>query len=137
MNFRPRRDDDDVSINLTPLIDVVFLLLIFFMVSTTFTRPREIPLQLPKASSKQAPHEALELAIDAAGRFYLGGRPVSQDRTVLIKQLRQALGNEPRSLILRADARTPHQVVVDAMDAAQAAGVSRLAIATHRRPDGS
>ncbi len=133
MNFstRPR---DDVDINLTPLIDVVFLLLIFFMVTTTFIRQSDLKIDLPQASAepKPQPEKMLELIIDASGRFYVDGRGVINNRPeTLIAALRKALnGRRDLPMTIRADARTPHQSVVTALDSAARIGLSRISIAT-------
>jgi biopolymer transport protein ExbD len=133
MNFteRPR---DGVELNITPLIDVVFLLLIFFMVTTTFNRQSELKIDLPEATAEpeQRQDKPLELVIDAAGRYYVEGQAVvnTQPET-LIAAMRKALDDRrDRPMIIRADARTPHQFVVTAMDSAARIGLTRLSIAT-------
>ncbi|MBK1672236.1 biopolymer transporter ExbD [Ectothiorhodospira shaposhnikovii] len=133
MNFR-RRQTEEIGVNLTPLIDVVFLLLIFFMVSTTFDRHSVLELELPRAESteQETPPRALDLMIDAQGRYFLDGAELVNTRP---ETLRAALmeflgGREDVPLVIRADARTPHQSVVTAMDVAGRLGVSRVSIAT-------
>ncbi|MGI9303958.1 MAG: ExbD/TolR family protein [Gammaproteobacteria bacterium] len=133
MNFKESKQDN-VEVNLTPLIDVVFLLLIFFMITTTFNRHAELKVDLPEASAtpEQQREAPIELVIDAQGRYFINGRPVvnTQPRT-LAAALTKAAGdrNEP-SMIIRADARTAHQSVVTAMDTAARLGLTRLSIAT-------
>ncbi|MDX5332769.1 MAG: biopolymer transporter ExbD [Gammaproteobacteria bacterium] len=135
MNFRPHRSES-VDINLTPLIDVVFLLLIFFMVTTTFDRASELKINLPQAA--QAPEEQqvdkLELVIDASGTYFLNGNELvnTKPETVRTALEKAAAGKTDLPVIIRADANTPHQSVVTAMDAAQRAGLTRLSIATTR-----
>lgn len=133
MNFKPRRKED-IDINLTPLIDVVFLLLIFFMVTTTFNRFSELRIDLPQASQEpvQAQKKQLELVIDARGRYFLDGHElVNTKPATVIAALQKVVGaDKTRPLIIRADAMTPHQSVVTAMDAAAKLGMSRLSIAT-------
>jgi biopolymer transport protein ExbD len=133
MNFteRPR---DGVELNITPLIDVVLLLLIFFMVTTTFNRQSELKIDLPEATAdpEQQQEKPLELVIDVAGRYYVEGQAVvnTQPET-LIAAMRKALdGRRDRLMVIRADARTPHQSVVTAMDSAARIGLTRLSIAT-------
>ena len=133
MRFR-LKSTDEVSVNLTPLIDVVFLLLIFFMVTTTFNRHAELKIDLPEASSdpQQQQDEVVELIIDPNGRYYINGKAVvnTQADTLTIA-LRKAIEDRTDSpMVIRADARTPHQSVVTAMDAASKIGLSRLSIAT-------
>ena len=134
MNFRPDRKEDNVEINLTPLIDVVFLLLIFFMVSTTFDRHAKLKVQLPEASAKmeQKQEEPIVLSIDANGKYYINDRQVVNTKLNTLKMaLRKSVGDRKDvALVLRADAKTPHQSVVRAMDAASQLGLTRLSIAT-------
>jgi biopolymer transport protein ExbD len=133
MKFQPR-PVREVDVNLTPLIDVVFLLLIFFMVTTTFERHAELKIDLPEASTEPLAGESkdLELVIDAQGRYYLDGKELVNTRAETVYQaLQEAIAdNTETPLIIRADAMTPHQAVVTAMDAAGRLGINRMSIAT-------
>jgi biopolymer transport protein ExbD len=133
MKFQPR-PVREVDVNLTPLIDVVFLLLIFFMVTTTFERHAELKIDLPEASTQPLAGESkdLELVIDAQGRYYLDGKELVNTRAETVYQaLQEAIAdNTETPLIIRADAMTPHQAVVTAMDAAGRLGINRMSIAT-------
>ena len=128
---------EDPNVDLTSLIDVVFLLLIFFMVSTTFEQQSLIRIDLPEASAvedRAEQPESLELVIDKAGRIYLGEQRLIDSRAATLRAaLEQAAGDE-RSLplILRADRETPHHFVVTAMDVAAQLGFRNLSIATDR-----
>jgi biopolymer transport protein ExbD len=135
MNLRPDRSDERVDINLTPLIDVVFLLLIFFMVSTTFDRHAKLKVELPEASAKmqqQQQDEPVVLSIDAKGNYFINDRQLVNTTLDTLKiALQQTVADKKDvSLVLRADANTPHQSVVRAMDAASQLGLTRLSIAT-------
>ncbi len=138
MNLRPGHKEDSVEVNLTPLIDVVFLLLIFFMVSTTFDRHAKLKVSLPEASTKatQQQNDPLVLSIDAKGNYFLNEHQVVNQQLGTLKQaILKTLGEKnvnikDVSLVLRADANTPHQSVVRAMDAASQLGLTRLSIAT-------
>ena len=137
MKFR-RKHTEELELNLTPLIDVVFLLLIFFMVSTTFQKESEISLQLPKASDDpvEVPAEQYEIVVNAAGNFFINDTELVNNE---IETLRQALfdltnGQRDIPITIRADAQTPHQAVVTAMDAAAQLGLSRMSIATSHSP---
>lgn len=134
MNLRPDRSDERVDINLTPLIDVVFLLLIFFMVSTTFDRHAKLKVELPEASAKmsQQQQDPIVLSIDAKGNYFINDRQVVNTtlETLKIALQKTVADNKDVSLVLRADAKTPHQSVVRAMDAASQLGLTRLSIAT-------
>ena len=131
MNFRQLRRPE-VSINLTPLIDVVFLLLIFFMVSTSFSELTQLVVDLPKAEGAPAStNTKLLLVVDVEGNMTLDGAPVPNDARGLSEALRQRLsGNTDIPVTLSADAMTPHQYVVTAMDVAAELNITRLTIAT-------
>lgn len=135
MDLRPgHKKDEGVEVNLTPLIDVVFLLLIFFMVSSTFDRHAKLKVQLPQAEAQmqQAQDNPVVLSIDASGKYYIDDRQVINEQLETLKNaLRQTVGERTDvTLLLRADGRTPHQSVVRAMDAASQLGLTKLSIAT-------
>ncbi|MCP8686862.1 ExbD/TolR family protein [Marinobacterium sedimentorum] len=133
MKFQ-RRSQEEVSVNLTPLIDVVFLLLIFFMVSTTFTRETHLQVDLPEASGEpgEASEQLLEVLIDAQGRYSINGQPLVNSKPDTLRQaLRQSAGEErDRPLLITADGTTPHQAVVTVMDVAGQLGFVQLSITT-------
>lgn len=133
MNF-PRRTLEDPAINLTPLIDVVFLLLIFFMVTTTFTRDTRLTVNLPEAeaNSSESLPDQIEVTVSEAGRFSVNGEVLSnsQPGTLGDAILQAAQSDRNRPVLLVADAEATHQSVVTAMDAIGRAGFSRLSIAT-------
>ena len=136
MNLKPQRRESP-EINLAPLIDVVFLLLIFFMVSTTFKREHTpLKVDLPQASAKKEamPPKSVELTINREGQYYIGNRKVINSKvSTLVRALSKATGGDTRRpLVIRADARTEHQYVVRAMDAARQLGIVNLSIATVR-----
>lgn len=134
MNLRPGHKEETVEVNLTPLIDVVFLLLIFFMVTTTFDRHAKLKVSLPESSAKitQQQSDPLVLSIDAKGNYFINDRQVvNQSLDTLKRALQKVIGdNTDMALVLRADANTPHKAVVRAMDAASQLGLSKLSIAT-------
>ena len=128
---------EDPTVDLTSLIDVVFLLLIFFMVSTTFERQALMKVDLPEASvveDRTEIPESLELVIDAEGRMFLNDqRLLESDARTIRAAIEQAAGdNREIPLILRADRMTAHHLVVTAMDVAAQMGFSNLSIATDR-----
>ncbi len=134
MNLRPQRREDP-EVNLTPLIDVVFLLLIFFMVSTTFQREAQLQVQLPEASNApvEQPDEVLEITIDAEGRYFINEQQVvNASPQALRRAIRQTLGEGRKDMpvVIRADGRTPHQAVVTAMDVAARLGLLHVSLAT-------
>lgn len=131
MTFRQARRPE-VSINLTPLIDAVFLLLIFFMVSTSFTDLTQLTVYLPKVRGASASDEVgLVVVIDSAGVITVGGDPVPNDAEVLYRVLEAAAnGNFDVPVPLSADAMTPNQYVVTVLDVASQLELQRLTIAT-------
>jgi biopolymer transport protein ExbD len=133
MNLQPG-DEDEPEVNLTPLIDVVFLLLIFFMVSTTFEQQSRIQIELPEATATPAEteDESLEIVIDAQGRYFIGERQVVNSE---VKTLKSAIskavdGRESLTVIIRSDASTPYQAVISALDATSQLGLTQISLAT-------
>jgi biopolymer transport protein ExbD len=131
------RIKEEPTVDLTSLIDVVFLLLLFFMVSTTFDHPSVLKVDLPEASAVEAPldvPERLELVIDADGTMFLNDRRLidSDERTIKAAFNVASEGDFELPLILRADRETPHHFVVTVMDVAAQLGFSNLSIATDR-----
>ncbi len=127
------------DLNLTPLIDVVFLLLIFFMVSTTFERESQISVELPQATDEERheePPELLEITVDREGRFYVNQQEVVNTQIATLKSAIEKAAGEDRELplIISADAATPHQAVITVMDAASQLGFLRMTFAA-REPD--
>ena len=131
------RVKEEPTVDLTSLIDVVFLLLLFFMVSTTFDQQAVLKVDLPEASAVDAPvdlAERLELVIDANGLMFLNDRRLvdSKERTIKAA-FKEVIGDDrDLPLILRADRETPHHFVVTVMDVAAQLGFSNLSIATER-----
>ena len=128
---------EDPEISLTSLIDVVFLLLIFFMVSTTFERQAVLKVDLPKAENvtvAQDQPNSFELVIDQNGQYYLNDRQLVDGKPATLRAAFSEAAGEDRNIpvILRADAETPHHFVVTAMDVTAQLGFSRLSIATER-----
>jgi len=139
MNFRQNQNEDELQLNLTPLIDVVFLLLIFFMVSTTFNKQSEISIELPEASGKPLKTEkfVIEIEIDNQGRYFVNQQRVKDNKVTTLKRaIRLVQGKEKNpQLIISSDRNTPYQSVVTAMDAARQAGLVNLTFATKQSED--
>ena len=134
MKFR-RRPRTEVSIELTPLIDVVFLLLIFFMVSTTFIRETQLDLNLPEATGdlQQPEDQSIVVTIAEDGTYAVNDQAlVNNQLATLMRALQQQMGENdaPKQLIITADANATHQAVVRAMDAAGQVGLTSLSITT-------
>ena len=133
MRFR-RRAKTRQEVNVTPLIDVVFLLLIFFMVSTTFTKETHLVVNLPEADAapSETVPESIDIMITAEGNYFLNGIAlVNQQIKTLVAGLKQiSEGRTDMALTISADANTPHRAVVTAMDAAGRLGFVNLSILT-------
>jgi len=134
MRIRDHRSDDEPDINLVPLIDVILVLIIFFVVTTTFDARSVLKLQLPQATGEpsEGQSKALSVLVNADGRYFVDDREALRTDVESLKQtLRDVAGDDrERPVLLRADARTPHQAVVTALDALGQLGFSRVSIAT-------
>ena len=123
-------------ISLTPLIDVVFILLIFFMVSTTFTKETQLEIDLPEAKGEKAEQQAdhIEVEINAEGEYSVNDQRLdSSDREALMERIRQVAGDDTSiPFVITADAKTSHELVVRAMDVAGTLGFSALSISTQQ-----
>ncbi|PLX42091.1 MAG: biopolymer transporter ExbD [Deltaproteobacteria bacterium] len=133
MIFRIKRRDV-VAMDLTPLIDVVFLLLIFFMLSTTFIVSPGIKVDLPKAegSTVQQGSGDIRVKISSTGEIYLDDQAVNAES--LEVSLREKADANPQTMVvIEADASAQHKFVVEVMDTARSAGLTKLAIATKQK----
>ena len=131
MKLRERRRAGASLVDLTPLIDVVFLMLIFFMVSTSFDAAAQLRLQLPDSHAKpdRSPPRQLTVSIDAQGRLFVQGAPVS-DKDLRRRILHAMQGDRSIPVVLQADAEARHRRVVLVMDTLQQLGVTKIGIAT-------
>jgi len=135
-----RREEPDV--NLTSLIDVVLLLLVFFMVSTSFVKEAELKVDLPQASERppsELPAERLEITVTATGEYRVNDRELVNSRPDTLRAAIEKTVGDKRDIavIIRADASATHQSVVSAMDVLGRLGFQRLSIATMNPPEGS
>ena len=135
LQTRPREEPE---VNLTSLIDVVLLLLVFFMVSTSFLKETEIRLRLPEAEAveRSEAQPPLIITVTADGSYFVDGREVINRRVdTLRRAIAEAAGDDRgRPVTIRADARTEHQAVVTAMDVAGRLGFTKINIATVHSP---
>lgn len=133
MNFQPS-PRDELQLDITPLIDVVFLLLIFFMVSTTFDHESEVNITLPKASKEiaQAKPDAINIAIDNQSRIYINEKELLNSQISTIKgaiyDISVDLPDAP--IIISADEEAPFLMVIRTMDAARQLGLVKITFAT-------
>ncbi len=131
MNIRPSRRSRNILVDMTPLIDVVFLLLIFFMVSTTFDKQTQLKVDLPEANAvaeESKDDNAVAITIDAKGQFYLNDQElVTHDVDTLKRALHKAVGERTDvAVTVTSDKQAPFQAVMMVMDAAGQLGLSRL-----------
>ena len=136
MRFQTR-SRDEVQLDMTPLVDVVFLLLIFFMLSTSLSVNPGIKIDLPKSSAEQVKKKktTLRVAIEAGGRIFLEGKKLS---LVQLREKFQAVDKKQRDdalVVIEADKKVYHGLVVKVMDAAKSAGLNKLAIATQPKEE--
>jgi biopolymer transport protein ExbD len=138
MDFR-RQKKPPLEISMTPMIDVVFLLLIFFMVTTTFNRQTELPINLPEAKGQEAKEKpkAVTLMIDADGNYFISDKQgqfhqlINNEKTTLQRALAQAAGdNRLIPVIINADGETAHQAVIMALDVAGKLGFKQVVFST-------
>lgn len=139
MKFKRNRHDE-LTISITPLIDVVFLLLIFFMVTTTFSRETRLLVNLPEANAELAAEtelQQIEVLVAEDGSYAINGRALVNTRIeTLMRGLEiESNGDLGLPVLLIADAEATHQSVVTAMDAIGQSGFTRLNIATQRPVD--
>ncbi|MDR2012258.1 MAG: biopolymer transporter ExbD [Rhodanobacter sp.] len=134
MRIGSSRREDDFEINVISLIDVLLTLLMFFVLTTTFVQHTRMQVTLPQAESAEQSeqHEALTVMIDRDGRFFIDNDEVLNPSLESLKEAIARVAGEDhnRSVLLRADAMTPHQAVVTAMDALGELGFTHLSIAT-------
>lgn len=126
---------EELQLNLTPLIDVVFLLLIFFMVSTSFKKESKISLDLPEANGEVAEQlpEVIEISINKDGEVFVNGQGLINRQLETIKDAITQVAIDPATpLVINADAQAPYQSVISVMDAAGQVGFNNLTLATQQ-----
>ena len=131
---------DEPEINVISLVDVLLVLVLFFMVSTSFLRETEITLQLPEASTEVQPataNETLEITVTQAGTYLVNGRElVNSERRTLVAAIERLMGDKRDvPVLIRADAAATHQSVITAMDVAGQLGYVKINIATVTPPE--
>ena len=134
MNFQRGREKEPLEINLVPLIDVMMVILIFLMITTTYNKYTELAINLPSADAEKQPDRSNEIAVlvNAQGQYVVSGRPVVfRSPTQLAEELKRAAGaaKEP-VVVISADATATHQAVVRIMEAARVAGLSQITFTT-------
>ena len=134
MNFQRGRRHEELEMNLVPLIDVLLVIIIFLVVSATFSRTSELQINLPtaEANSPQDKPLVVTVEVDATGRYMVNGKAVeAADVASIASALTQAAGEgkEP-TIVINADAKTTHQSVINVMEAARQANYTHITFAT-------
>jgi len=128
------RKRDQVELNLTPLIDVVFLLLIFFMVSTSFTRETQVVIDLPEAAGQKSDRqpEVLEISVSSLGDYYINGAPlIDSKRATLLRGVEQAAGNNfSKQVVISGDKGASYQSLITVLDVAGSLGFANITLAS-------
>lgn len=134
MNFRNKKHGP-LEVSLTPMIDVVFLLLIFFMVTTTFSKETSIKIQLPQAEGEEAEpnKQRVRLTIGKEGKIYINDRPLAdQSLATLTKELSAVGSDKQTPLIINADANAPIQSAISVLDVAKKVGFKSISFTTQK-----
>ena len=134
MRFRPRAYREEPEINFIPLIDVLLVILIFLMVTTTYSRFAELQINLPTADAEKANDrpDQIDVAVDAQGRYSVNRNPVGfSNPTAFSSELRRAAGElKDPVVVINADANAPHQSVINIMESARVAGYGKITFTT-------
>ncbi|QJD31119.1 ExbD/TolR family protein [Methylococcus geothermalis] len=138
MNFRPQNRDEP-ELNLIPMIDVLIVLMIFLVLTTTFSRETGLELQLPKAqspASEETP-QGVDIAVGPDGQFSVNGTPLPDNRLETLREAMKAAAGERRDplVIVRADRTTQHQHVITVLDAASQLGFGHISFAAEATPE--
>ena len=137
MNFRSKESQQPLELNLTPLIDVVFLLLIFFMVSTTFDKQTRLKIQLPEAITENVAddkQDKIEITITRDGEYFINDRNVVNQtyKTLKLALEKVSKGNKDATVIIRSDAKAPYQSFIRVLDVASQLGLDNLVFPAER-----
>ena len=134
MNFQKNKKDDDLEINFIPLIDVLLVIIIFLVVSTTFTRLSQLKINLPVAEGKVVENnpDYINVAITKDGQYSINERPISAKSVdELIVKLREVSANKTDSpLVINADSLASHQSVINVMEASRKVGLTKITFST-------
>lgn len=137
MNFQRGKRHEELEMNLVPLIDVLLVIIIFLVVSATFSRTSELQINLPtaEANTPQEKPLTIEVGVDASGKYVVNGKGLADSSVSGISAALQAAANggkEP-TIIINADAKTTHQSVIDVMEASRSAGYTHITFATQSK----
>jgi biopolymer transport protein ExbD len=133
LNFKRGYHREAPEINLIPLIDVLLVILIFLMVTTTYARYSELKINLPSAAGEQSPQkpQSIQVSVDPSGRYQINEQNVDSTTEALVKSMSGiAKGNAEMVVVISADAKASHQSVINVMEAARQAGLARITFST-------
>ncbi len=133
MNFKRGYYNEDPEINLIPLIDVLLVILIFLMVTTTYARYSELKINLPTATGEASPKkpQTIEVAVDALGHYQVNEKNVAASTEALSAAMAAiAQGDGDLVVVINADSKATHQSVINIMEAARRSGLVRITFAT-------
>jgi biopolymer transport protein ExbD len=138
MNFQRRRSRDEPEINLIPMIDVLLVILIFLMVTTSYAKYSELQINLPQAGGEAVAAQAkpINVAVDTSEHYAINNRGVPYTGIEsLVASLRDAAGDQADpTIVINADAKATHQSVINVMEAARRAGYGRITFTTQNQP---
>ncbi|MEO8343029.1 MAG: biopolymer transporter ExbD [Gallionella sp.] len=138
MNFQRGRSREEPEINLIPMIDVLLVILIFMMVTTSYAKYSELQINLPQAGGEASATKAdlINVAVDASEHYAVNNQSVSyMGIDTLVVALKNAAGNQTDpTIVINADAKAPHQSVINVMEAARRAGYGRITFTTQNQP---
>lgn len=139
MNFHGKRSDEEIEIAIIPMVDVMLLLLIFFMLTTTFKRDAEIQIDLPEAKAAAIKKDSfiIEIAIDSNARFFVNQKRLKDGKVeTLMSAIQITMTNHPQPhVVISSDRTTPYQAVVTAMDAVRQLGLNKFSLTTKSAND--
>lgn len=138
MNFKRGYYNEDPEINLIPLIDVLLVILIFLMVTTTYARYSELKINLPTAAGEASPQkpQTIQVAVDALGNYQVNEKNTAASIDALSAAMAGiAKGNGEMVVIINADSKATHQSVINIMEAARRSGLARITFATQSGDD--
>ncbi len=138
MRLRPRAYREEPEINFIPLIDVLLVILIFLMVTTTYSRFAELQINLPTAEAERQPERAdqIDVAVDSQGNYSVNKKAVALSGSAPLSQEMRRIGASMKDpiVVISADARAPHQSVITVMEAARMAGYGKITFTTQAAP---
>jgi biopolymer transport protein ExbD len=137
MNFQRGRIREEPEINLIPMIDIFLVIIIFLMVSTTYAKFSELQINLPQASGEETNSQAkqINISVDASERYAINNTTTAFDNVQHLSQMLHTAAGDQKdpTIVINADAKAPHQAVINIMEAARLAGYGRITFTTNRK----